>query len=799
MTSNYEQIREENIEEYGKGIRHLKYYGELYSDKTHFIFELIQNAEDADASKIEFNIFKDRIEIIHNGKKLFDEKDVRGVCGIGEGSKQSEFTKIGKFGLGFKSVYAYTNTPFIYSGNESFKIEKFVRPFAVEPLKDLDKKFTKLILPFKQEIDKNDAFTEVADKISTLDLKTILFLKNIRFIKWSIDGGKSGTYIKKPLENEQFDIKKVTSISSEEDDTNENWLLFSKPIGTKDLKVELAFKVDYKEKEKEFSIIPANKTELVVFFPTEKETHLKFLIQGPYKTTPNRENVPFNDDWNQNLLIKTSELIQETLLIFKQHKLLNADTLQLFPIDKDEFTEDNVFHLFYEAVKDKILSGKEILPTSNADYVSCHNALIARTKELRDILQSKQISELFQKKSAKWLDENITFNKMALLRRYLLEDIELQEITPDKFANAFTKEFIQCQNDKWVIKFYKFLSKHPELLREKKRCETEGVIRSKSFIRLEDNNHIPPFDENGKLQVFLASNSSHDSMFQIVKKKIIQNPDAKDFLKNLGIKEPNKVASVRQHILQKYRQSVIKVSKEENLKDVEYIKKTIESDKSNDVDGLIEELKNTPFLSASNPCTGKTYWTVPIKIYLGEKYTKSNDLDIYFESNDGVLFLNNHYSILSLEDLRKLGCNDRIIVKYRGHEYSEWNNRITLNDCYGWHTRGLNGFDPECKIDGLEFALKNINVDKSRIIWNYLKKYAKSIKGIVESSGRQEYSDSNREEKVSGMGKLIINHAWLPDKSNKFHKPEELVLSDLPDSFDKESTESLNISQKMLS
>ena len=338
MTSNYEQIREENIEEYGKGIRHLKYYGELYSDKTHFIFELIQNAEDADASKIEFNIFKDRIEIIHNGKKLFDEKDVRGVCGIGEGSKQSEFTKIGKFGLGFKSVYAYTNTPFIYSGNESFKIEKFVRPFAVEPLKDLDKKFTKLILPFKQEIDKNDAFTEVADKISTLDLKTILFLKNIRFIKWSIDGGKSGTYIKKPLENEQFDIKKVTSISSEEDDTNENWLLFSKPIGTKDLKVELAFKVDYKEKEKEFSIIPANKTELVVFFPTEKETHLKFLIQGPYKTTPNRENVPFNDDWNQNLLIKTSELIQETLLIFKQHKLLNADTLQLFPIDKDEFT-----------------------------------------------------------------------------------------------------------------------------------------------------------------------------------------------------------------------------------------------------------------------------------------------------------------------------------------------------------------------------------------------------------------------------------------------------------------------------
>ena len=63
----------------------------------------------------------------------FDEADVRGVCGVGTSSKSGDLTKIGTFGIGFKSVYAYTNTPRIYSGDEHFRIENYVRPFAAEP------------------------------------------------------------------------------------------------------------------------------------------------------------------------------------------------------------------------------------------------------------------------------------------------------------------------------------------------------------------------------------------------------------------------------------------------------------------------------------------------------------------------------------------------------------------------------------------------------------------------------------------------------------------------------------------
>ena len=104
---DYEKIREENRINYGKRV---EYYApallaNLYSDRTHFIYELIQNAEDACERAglegyVKFELFPDRLEMRHNGIP-FDEKDVRGICGIVEGTKtQEDLSQIGKFGIG---------------------------------------------------------------------------------------------------------------------------------------------------------------------------------------------------------------------------------------------------------------------------------------------------------------------------------------------------------------------------------------------------------------------------------------------------------------------------------------------------------------------------------------------------------------------------------------------------------------------------------------------------------------------------------------------------------------------------
>ena len=50
-----------------------------YKDPTHFIYELIQNAEDAKAEKVEFLLYADKLVFHHDGKKLFNLKDIRAI------------------------------------------------------------------------------------------------------------------------------------------------------------------------------------------------------------------------------------------------------------------------------------------------------------------------------------------------------------------------------------------------------------------------------------------------------------------------------------------------------------------------------------------------------------------------------------------------------------------------------------------------------------------------------------------------------------------------------------------------
>ena len=79
VPADYATIRDENIARYGWDTAVLDLLGQLYSERTHFIFELIQNAEDAGATELGFELFGDRLEVRHDGRP-FTEADVRGCA-----------------------------------------------------------------------------------------------------------------------------------------------------------------------------------------------------------------------------------------------------------------------------------------------------------------------------------------------------------------------------------------------------------------------------------------------------------------------------------------------------------------------------------------------------------------------------------------------------------------------------------------------------------------------------------------------------------------------------------------------
>lgn len=156
MASNYEAICEENRQRYGTDIGRIgpMLLANRYADRAHFIFELLQNAEDAlgrrrndstGSRKVTFDLAPTRLSLSHFGRP-FDEADVCGACGIAESTKDK--SSIGRFGIGFKSVYTFANRPEIHSGNEDFAIEDYVQPKWVDRTRRAADE-TQIVLPLK--------------------------------------------------------------------------------------------------------------------------------------------------------------------------------------------------------------------------------------------------------------------------------------------------------------------------------------------------------------------------------------------------------------------------------------------------------------------------------------------------------------------------------------------------------------------------------------------------------------------------------------------------------------------------
>jgi hypothetical protein len=438
----------------------------LYSDRTHFIYELLQNAEDAGATKVIFKLFNDRLEVYHNGR-LFTEADVQGICGLVKSTKK-DLTKIGKFGIGFKSVYAYTDSPEIHSGDEHFFIEHYVRPHAITSDVIISEEYTTLfIIKFnRQDLSKAVAYQEIETHLRKFNSRNLLFLNYIEEIYWHLEKGQQGIYKRDILEYDAGYKRVTLKINTSFDNSQETWLIFAKSVPSQPtLKVEVAFLLEKDKKTQQEQIISVSNSKLVVFFPTEKETHLNFLVQGPYCTTPDRAKIPPHDSFNQKLIEITADLVASVLPKLKDLGLLTVSCLQILPIRASEFPEDAmfcpVFNEVCEAFKENAL-----LPTPDGRYIPATQAKLARSTALRKLLSDAQLQQLYGDNNYTWLSDEISENTTSELFRYIRDVLKVEVIEPEKFASKFSPDFIEKQSDDWVANFYIFLTGQEALWKE---------------------------------------------------------------------------------------------------------------------------------------------------------------------------------------------------------------------------------------------------------------------------------------------------------------------------------------------
>jgi len=201
-------------------------------------------------------------------------------------------------------------------------------------------------LPFNHdEISAEEAFQKIAGRLKNLGPRTLLFLRNLKEISWKIEDKCEGFYLRETSSSLDIEgVRRVTILwEAGSENGEEVWLVFERLLpdyrenvpneGT--LKVEAAFRLAHEKEAKREKIVPTNGAGLAVFFPTEKETCLRFLIQGPYRTTPARDNVPYDDEQNKRLIRETALLVAEALARIKKMGLLTADFLDVLPQEAD--------------------------------------------------------------------------------------------------------------------------------------------------------------------------------------------------------------------------------------------------------------------------------------------------------------------------------------------------------------------------------------------------------------------------------------------------------------------------------
>lgn len=808
MPSDYDRIRADNVREYGQGTRHLSFLGKLYTDKAHFIFELLQNAEDAGASKVLFQLAEGGLKVLHDGRP-FNEQDVRGICGVGEGTKTEDLTQIGKFGIGFKSVYAYTTTPEIHSGDESFKVENYVRPYAVPRQHIGDSWTTLFVFPFnKEDVEPATACREISARLRKLSARTLLFLRKIKEIEYRLPDQTGGLYLRD--EDKRGNAREVTVIGQNNgEDDSENWLIFERPVDVPDpleglprqVSAEIAFRLQKNEREQREEVVRVESSPLVVFFPTQKETRLGFLIQGPYKTTPARDNIPQEDDWNATLVQETARLMADVLPQLKDLGLLSVSALEALPITPGYFQENGMFYPIFAAVREALKS-KELLPADDGSFVSARNAKLARGAALTKLLDHKQLRELVQSETTvKWLPGSITEDRTRQLRSYLLNELQVEEITPDSFARRITESFLSAQADEWLVEFYRYLSDQEALWRcPRWSDDSGGLLRSKPILRLQDDTHVVPFQADRKTpNAFLPPPKDtesplvnpEDTDFPIVKQSIAGDEKARIFLQRLGLSEPNLFDDIVERVLPKYSGSdLTSISETEHEEDIRKLLRALTSDLEDGKIRVIQKAKQTPFLKAVNPVGNLTY-EKPLDIY-----QDNPTLRRYFSGTEDVWFLSEQRLASAPPDiLSNLGIANlpRRILFSDGLPPSLWEYSTRGEKIENYDLHGLDDFLESLEtVQGFDEKAK-----AALILWDYLKEHLKLNSSFFRGRYFWFYYTDRCKFFDSQMLTRLRSTKWIPTRDGSIEKPEDISTDQLLDDFQgaEELIDALGISQ----
>lgn len=478
------------------GIR--KIVEDLYPDQAHFIYELLQNAQDTGATNVAFRLKRDGLTFEHDGRP-FSSGDIYAITDIGESNKVDE-DKIGRFGVGFKAVFAYSETPTIYSPTFSFRIEDLVLPHEVPLLPNLGG-LTRFLFPFNNpKKDPQTAYAEVALGLAELSEMALLFLPSLSSISWSIEGGNSGELLRIPHSAEHMEILRQ---SSGGEPVAFHYLRFDEPVeGLGRQNVSVAFQLGFTGGATQYDpgrpladqlrVVAAEPGQVAVFFPAEKETsNLRFHLHAPFVPELSRASIK-ETPANIPLFAQLAQLSAKSLHRIKEMGLLTAEFLSVLPNPLDSIP------IRYQCIRSAIITAmncEELTPTQARGHAPAKLLLQAKAS-LKDLLGTEDLAILVDHKGEplSWAVSAAQKNSNAdrflsglAIREWDLDEFveRLQVLDPDnwRYPDKAVQEWIGSKSAEWHQQFYALL--HRELVAD----GDLGRLIDLELVRLRDGRY----------------------------------------------------------------------------------------------------------------------------------------------------------------------------------------------------------------------------------------------------------------------------------------------------------------------
>ena len=740
---------------------------EKYSDQAHFIYELIQNADDAGATNARFILEPERLIFAHNGKRHFsisnpknedtDSKegqlgDINAITGIAFSNKKTQENKIGKFGVGFKAVFQYTATPRIYDPEVYFRIDRYIVPSEIKedfPGRKSDE--TLFVFPFDHK-DRNpqETYIDIENKLRTLKYP-VLFLINLSDISFEIESFV-GRYYKRIIEKNKYKNGTVAEkICLSYRYSNDNiskclWLFTRYEDG---LKYSVGFLIDKKNK-----LLSINEPAFC-FFPTRETTGLNFLIHAPFLLTDSREGIRAGVPHNNNLINLLAKLAGDSLLYLREigkglpSRIINDDIFSIVPVDENSFCglddRDRIsFMPFYTEIK-HIFDTRKIVPTRSG-YTTVKNAYWAAVPFLSKLFSDEQLGDICGNQNAEWAIVSLGHDEIARNNRDLykyINSIVATGLNEDHLlkggcsvrnssVKGITGDFIEKQCLEWLHRFYKWLS------------ETSHRTEFAKFA--------PIFwDQNSKAAAVFDNNSEHPKLFlpsdnvfecNTVHEDLLKNKDTLNWIKKIGVAQPTIRDQIYNVIIPQHKNNGEIDAMSHFMKFFEYYQECPQKD----LKVFMEDIKDLKFINYYSKSELKLHHEKASNLYM-----PTESLCEYFSAKPITKFV-------ALEEYKLLvGVSNKICLE---SFFQELGVKVKP-EIIERHN--------ECYIDGLSEIINKIVEKKdatlSTILWDILCDFCEDAM----------FSSKIRSGEYSTTYDNLVYKSWLINKDGEFVSADNMT------------------------